>query len=311
MRVRRDRDPPRVHRAVATIGVFDGVHRAHHALLRATVRLARRLGGTSVVVTFDPDPQHVLAPRTAAPTLMPLEARLAAFAALGIEWTWVIPFTRRFARTPASVFVRRLLIEGLRVRALLVGAEFAFGRGRRGTMTLLRTVGPRYGVSVYALAPVRRDGGVISSSRIRRLIAAGHLHRAARLLGHPPTLHGRVVPGAGRGRRLGFPTANLALSSEVLPPQGVYAAWVQVGARRYPAALNLGVRPTFGTGPLVCEAHVLRFSGTLRGRRITVSLVRRLRGERCFPSPRALQAQLTRDIDRARRLLRGPSTRPA
>jgi riboflavin kinase/FMN adenylyltransferase len=293
-------------RAVATIGVFDGVHRAHQQLIRTAVRMARRLRATSVVVTFDPDPHAVLDPADAPPALMPLEERLRLLAGLGVDRIWVIPFTRRFARMSAEEFIARLLARRLRAAALIVGSAFLFGRNRRGDLAVLRRLGPRYGMRVVPVRDIRRGGAAISSSRIRRCIAAGRLADARRLLGRPPAVYGAVVRGAGRGRRLGFPTANLRVTSGVVPPRGVYAVIVRTAGSRAArrGVMNIGIRPTFGSGPAVCEVHLLGFSGTLLRRRASVSLIARLRGERRFHRLEALQRQIRRDIIRARRLLR-------
>lgn len=291
-------------RAVVTVGVFDGVHIAHQQLIRSTVRLARRMHGTSVVVTFDPDPQLVLDPRHAPLALMPLHERLRCLEALGVEWIWVIPFTRRFARMSAEQFVRRILIQRLRAAALVVGETFMFGHHRTGDTTMLQALGPPHGMRVVPLMPIRRSGEPVSSSRIRRLIAGGALAKARQLLGRPAALYGVVVRGAGRGARLGFPTANIRLEPQVLPPQGVYAVTLRhmTSGREWPGVMNFGVRPTFGSGPLVCEVHLPGFSGTLLERPVAVALLARLRGERCFPSLEALSRQIRRDLARARRI---------
>jgi riboflavin kinase/FMN adenylyltransferase len=291
-------------RAVVAVGVFDGVHRAHQQLIRTTLYLARRLQGTSVVITFDPDPQVVLDPAHAQPALMPLEARIAHLRAHGVDWVWVIPFTRRFARMRAEQFIRRILIRRLHAAALVVGETFVFGRNRHGDKDVLQTLGPPYGMQIVPVRQMRLEGAPISSSRIRRLIAGGQLALAQRLLGRDPELYGVVMRGTGRGRHLGFPTANIRLRSHVLPPRGVYAVVVRsLDHRRvWRGLMNLGVRPTFGPGPLVCEVHLLGFSGSLLGRSVSVSLLRRLRPERCFPSPQALARQVRRDIVRARQL---------
>lgn len=291
-------------RAVVTVGVFDGVHLAHQQLIRSTVALARRLKGTSVAITFDPDPQAVLDPAHAPPALMPLSARVAGLQALGIDRVWVIPFTQRFASRSAEQFIRRILIDRLHAVALVVGEAFVFGRNRRGNMATLRALGPPHGMRIVSVRPILRGGALISSSRIRQLIRQGRLAQASRLLGRPPTLYGVVARGAGRGRRLGFPTANIRLHPQVLPPQGVYAVFVHHPGRRrrWQGVMNLGVRPTFGGGPFVCEAHLFGFAGRLLGQFVTVSLLARLRDERCFSSPHALVRQVKRDIQRARHL---------
>lgn len=294
--------PPR---AVATVGVFDGVHRAHQQLVRTTVRMARRLRGTSVVITFDPDPQHVLDPAHEHPALMPLPARLMRLASLGADWIWVVPFTKRFAHLRAEAFVRRVLLGRLRARAVVVGERFAFGAGREGDLAILRALGAAHGMRVIPVREVTHAGAPVSSSRIRRAIAAGDLRAARALLGCPPTLYGTVVRGVGRGKRLGAPTANLRLTSQVVPPRGVYAVTVQGLATRrpWPGVMNLGVRPTFGAGALVCEVHLLGFSGDILGQSIEVTLLARLREERRFPSIEALRRQIQRDLRAARRLL--------
>lgn len=289
--------------AVVTVGVFDGVHVAHQHLLRATVRFARRLHGTAVVVTFDPDPQVVLHPSSAPPALMPLADRLRHLAALGIDWAWVIPFTARFAQMTAEEFVRRILIQRLRTRILIVGERFVFGNKRLGNLRMLHTLGARHGLRVVAVPSVTRGGESVSSSRIRRLIEQGRLAEAKRLLSYPPTLYGTVVRGIGRGKRLGVPTANVSLIPQIVPPQGVYAVSAVIGSRRWAGAMNFGTRPTFGPGPLVCEVHLLGFSGALHGSPIALELVARLRGERCFESPNALIRQVQRDLARTRQLL--------
>lgn len=296
-------------RAVVTVGVFDGVHVAHQRLIRSTVRLARRLPGASVVITFDPDPQTVLAAATAPPALMSVAARLRLFQSLGVAWTIVLPFSRRFARMSARQFIRRVLVGRLHASALIVGEAFMFGRDRLGDMALLRAIGPTAGMRVIAVKSICRGGAPVSSSRIRRLIHDGRLTPARHLLGRPVTLEGIVVGGAGRGRRLGFPTANLRLIPQALPPQGVYVVTVRVGAKAWGGVMNLGTRPTFGAGPVICEAHLFGFSGTLRGRSVSVSVLARLRGERCFSSPAALVQQVRRDIRRARRLLASAAPR--
>lgn len=292
-------------RTVVTIGVFDGVHRAHRALLRRTQALARALHARSLAVTFHPDPQHVLDPHHAHPALMPLDVRVAALRACGLDGVQVIPFTRAFARLTARAFIERYVVRRWGAVGVVMGAGFMFGKNRQGDMELLRRVGKVRGVRVVAVDHLLARGRPISSSRIRHAIEAGHLGQARALLGYAPTLYGRVVQGAGRGTRLGFPTANVALVSQVLPPQGVYAVWVQRRRDRriWPGVMNLGTRPTFGQGPVVCEVHVPGFTGSLRSEHLGLSLMRRLRGERCFPNIDALVAQIRRDVLRARRSL--------
>ncbi len=318
------RSRPALRGAVVTIGMFDGMHAAHQRLIHTTVDFARRLRRPSVVITFSPDPQVVLSPAQAPPALMPLDVRVRHLDALGVDAVWIVTFTRRFSRMTAERFLRRVVIERLRAAALVVGEEFMFGRDRQGSAALLRDVGAQEGLQVRLVRSIRRGGAPISSSRIRRLITAGHLADATDLLGHPPALYGRVVRGAGRATRLGFPTANLHLVPQALPPPGVYAVAVRgsrPGGCRAPdpavdgracwchprglwgGAMNLGVRPTFGPGPMTCEVHLLDDAGRLRGHALELLLIARLRDERRFETPEALAAQVRRDITRARGLL--------
>lgn len=296
------RRPPA--RPVVTVGVFDGVHIAHQALIRSTIRLAHRLRGTSVVITFDPDPRRVLDPARGSEALLPLRVRLERIRALGVDHIWVIPFTKRFARLSAGAFVRRFLLGRLHAAAVVIGEDFAFGSKRRGDPSVLERLGHEGGMRVAAVRHLRRGGAPVSSSRIRRLIAAGKLAEAGRLLGRAPILAGVVRRGTGRGRRLGFPTANIELGGQLLPPPGVYAVRVRTAhpAQAWAGAMNLGVRPTFGAGPLVCEVHLLGFSGSLRGRDVRLDLLARLRGERCFASEQALARHIALDVARVRRL---------
>ena len=303
-RVHRAQTAPRLgRRAIVTMGMFDGMHRAHQQLVGSTVRLAHRLRGLSVAITFDPDPHVVVNRARMQPSLMPLDARLAHLAALGIDVIWVIPFTRPFSRMTAEQFVRRVLVRRLHAAVLVVGEQFMFGRNRRGDLTVLRAVSAAHGLAVRPIREIRLGGAAISSSRIRTMLAAGRLAEAARLLGRPPVLYGVVERGAGRGRRLGFPTANLRLTSQVLPPQGVYAVMVHLRheGRARPGVMNLGSRPTFGDGPLTCEVHLPSFSGSLLGQSISVSLLGWLRHERCFATLQELTRHIRRDLIRARR----------
>ncbi|MBI4596834.1 MAG: bifunctional riboflavin kinase/FMN adenylyltransferase [Candidatus Omnitrophica bacterium] len=321
-------------RTVVTIGVFDGVHLAHQRLIRATVRLAKRLQAASVIITFDPDPHHVLDPQHAPPSLMSPSARLQALAALGVDVIWVIPFSRSFARLSAKAFTERFVFRRLRAAAVILGEGFVFGRNRQGTMDTLRQLARQCSVRVIAVAHVRRQGAVVSSSRIRRLIARGSISAARSLLGRPPSLEGVVIRGAGRGAWLGFPTANIRLIPQAVPPHGVYAVMLEdlrrhrrwkgvtpppvairrrriASLKRWPlcghaaggGVMNFGVRPTFGGGPAVCEVHLFRDPGRLLGRRVIVWLIAPLRREQRFPSVEALQRQMRHDRARAQRLL--------
>lgn len=321
-------------RVVAALGVFDGVHRGHQRILRTAVRRARALDGTAVAVTFHPHPQKVLHPRQAPPSLISLEHRLLLMQRLGIAVVLIVPFSRRFARLSPEAFCARVLQRRLQAREVVVGHNFAFGQDRRGTTTFLRHWGRRHGVRVHVIPPVVVRRQPVSSSRIRRAIERGRLAQAAALLGRSVSLRGRVVRGASRGAALGFPTANLALDHEAMPPRGVYAVTVRLLGRRgagpttwfsspkaklgltaesrilrrtrwWGGVLNLGVRPTFErrTTP-VAEVHIFRFHRSIYDQWVEVQFCHKLRNERTFPSREALTRQIRRDVTRARRLLR-------
>ena len=298
-----------------TVGNFDGVHLGHQSLAAETVRQARKRQGTAVALTFDPHPSRVLSPDRAPSTLMTLDQREEALAALGIDRLAVLPFTFELSRESAPDFARKVLRDAVGARVVVVGEGFRFGRGREGDLAGLARLGGALGFEVVGTAPVIDEGAPISSTRIREALARGAVAAARRMLGRLFFVDGTVVRGLGRGRTIGLPTANLAVVNETLPARGVYAAWCRelpdAGAARRPAVVNIGHRPTFGAGALSVEAHLLDFEGDLYGRALRVEFEERLREERAFDGPEALLRQVRDDIGRARRMLdivdRGPA----
>lgn len=288
--------------SAVALGNFDGVHRGHQALVAEVVAAS---AGSSVVLTFDPHPARVLNPGTAPTSLMTLEQKAEVLGGLAVDRLVVLPFTTTLAQTSAEDFSRRVLREALRATLVVVGASFRFGRGRSGDVAALERFGASLGFAVRSVPPVFEGGAPISSSRIRDLLAAGAVGPAAALLGRPFYVDGAVVHGAGRGRGLGIPTANVAVRNETLPSQGVYACWFRpgMGGARRPAVANLGRRPTFGEGPRALEAHLLDFEGDLYGQEARVEFVERLRGERTFPDAHALVEQVRLDVSAARAVL--------
>ena len=293
---------------VVAIGIFDGVHRGHQAILARAARRARALRTTPAALTFFPHPAAIVAPGHVPTLLLSLDQRLAVFRACGIRRAVVLRFTRAVSRWTPEQFVERILARRLHAREVVVGHDFGFGRGRRGTIETLRALGRRYGFRVHVVSPVRVGRVRISSRRIRQAIIAGRLKVAWRYLGRPPTVVGCVVRGAGRGRQMGIPTANLQLTAGLLPPTGVYAVWARSGAFMAPGVANLGWRPTVSPrrpAHPVLEVHLFhRQVPPLRGRPLEVAFGRRLRAERRFPSLAALAAQIHRDQAAARRWLR-------
>ena len=286
-----------------TIGAYDGLHRGHLALLGPLIGTARREGLLSVLVTFEPHPRCVLSPENCPLSLTTLEEKAWLLGRLGLDRLVVIPFTLQLSQLRAATFLQRLM-RGIGLRRLVVGYDFAFGRGRQGDVDFLRQVAARRGFALEATAAVVRGGEPIGSSRIRRLILLGQLRAAAQLLGRDYLLRSTVEHGSQRGHTLGYPTANLAIpESKLIPPHGVYAVRIEVDGAGYQGAAYVGVRPTFGERTETVEAYLFDFEGDLYGRELAVSFVQRLRGERRFATVQALQQQMGKDVDKAKRVL--------
>lgn len=298
---------------VATLGVFDGLHRGHRVVLRRLVEEARRHDAVSTAITFDPHPDAVLR-GTSPPRLSDPQQLLEGMGALGVDELVVQPFDRSFSRLEPEAFLRRLGA-GKGLRAFLMSSETAFGRDRSGTVEATRAIADRLGFDVVVVRPVLIGGRPVSSSRIREALAAGRIAEARRLLGRPPTVTGRVVKGAGRGKDLGFPTANLAFDQPVaLPRDGVYAAratWRRADGTWHmaPAVASLGVRPTFGGGERLLEVYLFGVDERLYGATVRVAFERRLRGQRRFARVAALVRQMERDAQRAKAILGLPADR--
>jgi riboflavin kinase/FMN adenylyltransferase len=302
--------PPAAGTAVS-IGAYDGVHAGHQAVLRELRRLAGAGGHETVVVTFDRHPASVVRPESAPRLLTDLDQKLEVMAATGdVDHVVVVRFDEERAREEAADFVREVLVDALGARLVVVGEDFHFGRARRGNVSLLREVGARAGFEVVGLSLVPgSSGGAISSTEIRELLRAGDVGAAATMLGRPYELRGTVERGDGRGRDLGFPTANVAVGADILlPSNGIYAGWYErPDGSDHPAAISLGVRPMFPTDAPVLEAYVLDFDGDLYGETAKVRFVERLRGEEKFDSLEALVAQIGSDVTAARAVLATPS----
>jgi riboflavin kinase/FMN adenylyltransferase len=286
-----------------TVGNFDGVHRGHQALVAAVLEEARARGGTSVVLTFEPHPARVLSPDRAPTALMTLGQRAEALEGLGVERLAVLPFTHEVAQEDARAFAETVLAGTLGARTVVVGEGFRFGRGRQGDLAALQAMGSDLGFAVRGVGPVLHEGAPVSSTRIRVALGRGSVEASAEMLGRPFFVDGVVTRGAGRGRLLGIPTANLDVENETLPGAGVYACRARVAGVERPAVTNVGRRPTFGGGQTTVEAHLLDFDGDLYGASVRLFFVGRLREERPFPGASALVEQIRRDIEEARRTL--------
>ena len=285
------------------IGVFDGMHLGHRALVARLARGAREDNAIAVAATFDPLPIHVLAPGAPASALSDVSDRVRLLREAGAEGIVVFRFDGTFAKISADEFLDRVRAAG-DVRRIVVGPDFHFGRRAEGDVEMLRARGKRDAFEVDVVTPFEIDGAIVSSTRIRNLLLAGDVTAAARLLGRPFAIRGRVVHGAKRGRALGFPTINVALPNErLLPRDGIYAVWAEMGEGRFKAAATLGARPAFGGGERVLEAYLLDFSGDVYGDEVEVAFVKRLRDEIAFASPADLSTQIARDVEETKRAL--------
>lgn len=297
--------------AWVSIGVFDGVHLGHQEILGALVSGARQAGAPPVVLTFWPHPAVVLGKRNDLKCLTTPEERAELLGDLGVEVVITQPFTPELANLTAEAFMRRVSAH-LGLHRLLVGYDFALGRGREGTAERLGQIGRRLGYRVQALGPVRNGGEVLSSSTIRRRVADGEVAGARAALGRPYALSGAVVHGDGRGRKIDIPTANIAyLQGKVIPANGVYATWAWVAGERHPAATNVGTNPTFTPDKQTpnVEAHLLDFDRDLYGETLRLEFVQRLRDELKFSSVPALLDRIHADIRETREILAADTPR--
>lgn len=288
---------PPLQNPVAAVGAFDGVHRGHQAIIQAAVAWARELdGGRALVVTFDPLPKAALGAPNAA-CLTSLNHRLLLIERLSTDVAVVLEFDTRLAGMPAEDFVQKVLLEWLGARRIVLGRNSTFGKDARGNLQMLRRMARDATLELRSPPPVLHRGEVISSTAIREAVARGDLAEAAAMLGRPFSLFGTVVRGAERGRSLGFPTANLDLHHEAIPPDGVYATLAGLGAAPLPSLAYIGRRPTFegAEGQRMVEVHILGHTGDLYGRDLDVQFVKKLRDDLRFPSPRALVQQMHAD----------------
>jgi len=287
---------------VITIGTFDGVHVGHRDLLARAVSRASACSLPSLLVTFEPHPLEVLNPPAAPLLLSTTPEKLESIAESGLAYVAVLPFTPALAALDATEFVERILLERFCLRELVIGYDHGFGRRRSGDINVLRSLGERHGFNVGVVAAVSGDGLPVSSSAIRRAVSYGDLTGAQRLLGRRYSISGRVIRGNERGRLLGFPTLNIALTSQrkLLPPPGVYAVFAQSALGSFGGMMNLGPRPTFGDSTLSLEVHLFDAAGDWYGVPVRVEFVQRLRETMRFESPDALVAQLRADERSAR-----------
>lgn len=298
--------------AVVTVGTFDGIHLGHQEVLAEIVRRARSSGRSSVLVTFEPHPLRVIRPEHAPLLLTTLAEKAPLLERSGVDYVCVLPFTPTLRSFSARRFVTEILLERTGMRELVMGYDHGFGRGREGSVETMRELGTELGFGVDVVEAVLVEGEAVSSTRVRARLLEGDVAGAAKLLGRPYSLQGVVEPGARQGRLLGFPTANIRIdrAEKLLPKEGIYAGYGEVGGLRQPGLIHLGPRPTFeGLGPSV-ELHLLDWSGDLYDREVRVEFCGRLRDIVAFETADELIAQMHRDAEAGRALLQqaGPGS---
>lgn len=290
--------------AVVTIGNFDGVHLGHQKIIGAVLEEARRLGTKSMAITFEPHPMKVLRPEKDVKVLTPPEEKARLMKYYGLDSVLFILFDRDFANMQAEDFIKEILVEKLGVKTIIVGHNYSFGRGKKGTTELLRNKGKKYGFGAKVVRHASIEGNVVSSSRIRSLLGWGRVGEAAAYLGRPYMIDGVVIKGAGRGAKiLDTPTANISTPNELVPKSGVYAVRVGLGDKVLDGVANIGTNPTFGNLEPSYEVHIFDFKGNLRGQVVKIFFVERLRDEIRFPDADALHEQIVVDIAKAKEVL--------
>ena len=286
------------------IGVFDGVHRGHQAVISTSADHAAASKGTPVVVTFDPHPEKVLRPQAAPHLLSATEHKIALIRALGVEHLLINTFDKQFAATEPEDFVQKLVIHSRPLREICVGHEWSFGKNRRGNLDLLKNLGAKFNFNVVGIPPVKINGAVVSSTAIRQAIEKGDLAKAAEMLGREYTILGTVTRGDNLGKKIGFPTANLSAHSEQFPPNGVYVAEARIDGELYRGVINLGIRPTVSSGKSerVLEIHLFDFNRDIYGHDVEVRFLKFHRPEKKFQDLDTLVQQIRQDVEQARQL---------
>ncbi len=290
-------------RSVA-IGIFDGVHLGHRRILKKMLRVAAELGASPLVITFDPHPAAVLSPKKPSPAvLMSLSRRLEQFERMGIREALVVPFDKKFSKISRETFLEKFLLKRLHMRSLCVGHDFCFGRRAAGNGDFLKKAAKKHSFRLSIVPAVKMGREIISSSRVRALIETGRFKKAEKMLGRPASVVGTVVRGRGRGRWVGFPTANLEPHHEILPPGGVYAGFGYRQGRKLSAVIHIGERPTFKDKEKSLETHFLDFHHNIYGEDLELIFVKKIRATRRFKSPGILARAIARDIAKTRKIL--------
>src|SRR5260370_3043635 len=289
------------------IGVFDGMHLGHQAVISTSAEHARSVNGTPVVVTFDPHPEKVLRPQAAPHLLTATQHKIGLIRDLGVGHLLIIAFDKQFAATEPEDFVKQLVKHSKPLREICVGHEWSFGKNRRGNLGLLKKLGAKFDFEVVGIPPVTLNGELVSSTAIRHAVQTGDLRKAAVMLGREYTILGTVVRGDDLGKKIGFPTANLSAHNEQFPPNGVYFAQAMLDGVIYPGVVNLGYRPTMSSdrSDRILEVYLLDFDRDIYGKDLELRFLHYLRAEKKFENVDALVQQIERDVQQARALAEG------
>lgn len=295
---------------VITIGNFDGVHVGHQKIFKFLIKKAAEINGTSVVITFDPHPVRVLYKDHPLKLITTTEDKIKLIERCGIDITICIPFTHEFASQEAEDFVKNVLVKKFNAKWIVVGYDYRFGKGRKGDAQLLKKLSKIYGFKVTVLRAYRREGKILSSTAVRNALLQGDIRQANRFLGRAYHIDGEVIKGAGRGSSiLGYPTANISPEQEIIPKEGVYAVKVSLPeGKTFSGVANIGKNPTFGSDSLSYEVHILNFTDNLLGKKIRIHFLERIRNEKKFKSPQELKENITRDIEKAKKIFKGNRT---
>jgi riboflavin kinase/FMN adenylyltransferase len=288
---------------VMTIGNFDGVHLGHQIIFRRVAEIARQNNGTSIVFTFEPHPLKIIAPDKAPPLLTSFRKKMELMEQCGIDQVVCADFTQGFADQQPREFAENILVGRIGVKEIVVGYDYAFGRGREGTISYLKKMGEEFNFQVHVIDPVELEGHRVSSSYVRELIEEGDVTRARDFLGRHYSIQGPVVHGHKTGRGIGFPTANIDTSKVQIPGTGVYAVYVTSEGKVYSGVANIGFNPTFNRDRLSVEVHIFDFGDSIYGEEIEVAFIERIRGEIQFDSAKDLVAQIEKDIATAKTIL--------
>ena len=286
---------------VVTLGNFDGIHLGHQRIFKKVIEVAQRMEGESVVITFEPHPLKILSPEDCPPLLTPFRKKMMWMEKTGIEKVLCLQFTKAFSEMSPSEFVKRILLEKIGAKRIIIGYNYRFGKGKSGTVESLKEICSTYGIEVEVVEALVVDQIPVSSSKIRELIREGEVEKASKLLGRDYLVIGQVIHGTHRGHDLGFPTANLEMTEELYPKAGVYAVRVEWNHQRFNGLANLGFNPTFDGNTFTMEVHILNFNYQIYGDEIQVSFVKRIRDEIRFQSLQDLIDQIQWDIEWATR----------